>query len=447
MQAKKSDLTADFAEVLQSVATTALTRSAVEVAKQRVVDMLSVTFGGLDEPASGVAFRSINPSNGPCTVIGRNATAAAADAAFVNAVTSHTTGQEDCGGGSHPGTFVLPVSLAVGEQYRRSGQEVLSAIAVGYEAAHRMGMAVRGGVHANGFRVVSTIGVFGAVASASVLTGLDTRKFAAALNFAANMAAGFQEGLRDGTMECYFHAGFAARAGVAAAALARAGGVMSPRTLDGQFGFFNTFARGTNCDPGALTAETKELGILSARSKPFPACALNADTMLTIRSLQPAGFSPSQIERVIITRPETGVSGYYAPGVMADPPYHNMLQAQMSAKFTAVAALLGKPVTELRYFRESFGDRDVEEVAQKTSLLVAAREADGITIEVVLKDGATLIMRPADVADMSWDTDIDAKFEKFASPTLHGATRSVREVVAGLESAPDIGRLMQLVRA
>lgn len=447
MQAKVSDLSAAFAEVLQGVATTALPRDAAQAAKERILDMLSVTFNGLDEPASGVAFRSVNPCEGPCTVIGRNATATAADAAFVNAVTSHSTVQEDCGGGSHPGTYVIPVSLAVGEQYRRSGKEILSAIAVGYEAAQRMGTAVRGGVHANRFRVVSTIGAFGAAASAAVLSGLDTRKIANALNFAANMAGGFNEGLGDGTMECFFHAGVAARAGISAAAFAGAGGEASPRTLDGSHGFFSALARGTNCDASALTAATRELGILGARSKPFPACALNQETMLTIRSLRPTGLSPSQIKRVIVTRPKTGINNYDAPGLLGTPPYRNSLQAQMSAKFTSVATLLGKPVTELAYFRESFGDPDVEVVAKKTSLLVAERDEDGITVEVFLENGATLTMRSADVADMSWDTDMDAKFMRLASPRLHAATRSVRDVVAGLEAVPDIGRLMQLVRA
>lgn len=115
---------------------------AMQAAKQRILDALNVTFDGLDEPTSQVAFRSVSPCHGPCTVIGRNTTAAAADAAFVNAVTSHATVQADCGGGGHPETFVVPVALALGEQHRRSGKEVLSAIVVGYEAAQRMSVAV-----------------------------------------------------------------------------------------------------------------------------------------------------------------------------------------------------------------------------------------------------------------------------------------------------------------
>ncbi|WP_439397370.1 MmgE/PrpD family protein [Bradyrhizobium sp. PMVTL-01] len=93
--------------------------------------------------------------------IGRSATVTAADAPFVNAVASHVTGQADCGGGGHPGTFVVPVSLAVGEQRRRSGREVSAAIAVGYEATQRMQVAVGAATPSNGFRAVPTIGFRG----------------------------------------------------------------------------------------------------------------------------------------------------------------------------------------------------------------------------------------------------------------------------------------------
>ncbi|MCK1757014.1 MmgE/PrpD family protein [Bradyrhizobium sp. 137] len=444
MQTGKSDLTTAFAEVLQGVATTELAADTVQAAKQRILDMLSVTFDGLEEPASAVAFRSVGPSDGLCTVIGCSATAAAADAAFVNAVTSHTTGQADCGGGGHPGTFVVPVSLSLGEQHRRSGKEVLSAIVVGYEATQRMHMAAAAGLHSNGFRAVPAIGVFGAAAAASFLSGLDTRQFANALNFAANMAGGFYEGFGHGTIEGHVHAGLAARAGITAAALAGAGGETSPATLDGAAGFFSTFARDRDYEPGALTAQTAGLGIHSAWSKPFPACKANQETMRLIRSLQPAGFAPSEIERVIVTRP---ARDYDAPGIRAEPPYHNTVQVLMSAKFTSIATLLGKPVTEFRYFKESFGDPNVEAVARKTTLLTTDAGDETVTVEVVRTDGQTLTLCSADVAHLTWDTDLEARFQRLASPRLHGTARSVLDVVAGLESARDIRKLMQLVRA
>lgn len=443
MEGAKSGLSIAFAEVLQHIGTNGLGPHARHAAKQRILDMLSVTFDGLDQPVSGVALRSVGRSVGPCTVIGRKATAAAPDAAFVNAVTSHITSQMDCGGGGHPGTFVIPVSLALGEQFRSAGEEVLKAVVVGYEAAQRVHMAAAGALHSNGFRAVPAIGVFGAAAAASVLSALDTRQLANALNFAAQMAGGFYECFADGTMEVDVHAGLAARAGITAAALAEAGGQTSESALDGPAGYFRTFARGRDYNPDALTDETGDLGVLSALSKPIPGCTANQKTMETIRLLQPAGFQPSEIERVIVARP---AKDYDAPGITADPPYHNMLQALLSAKFTSAAALLGKPMADSRYFKKSFGDADVEEVALKTTLLVAENKVDEVTVEVFLKDGASVIMRSSEVTEVGLEIDLSARFEKLATPRLHGATQDVLDVVANLETAPDIGRLMQLMR-
>lgn len=446
MSIRNENLAMAFAEVLQKLAVGELRPDVMQAAKERILDALAVTFDGLDEPASKVAFRSVNSSGGACTLIGRIASAAAADAAFVNAVACHATGQADCGGGGHPGTYVIPVALAVGEQRRRSGKEVLSAIAVGYEAAHRMAKAVGPAPHANGFRSVPTIGVFGAAASAAVLSGFDAGSLATALNFAANMAGGFYQCLVDGTIEAHIHAGQAARSGIYAADLAGAGGEASPFALDGPHGFFSIFTRG-HYDGRALTSESEEIGVLCAWSKPSPACAVNQDTMLMIRSLQPVGFAASEIERVVLRRPAGGWNGLDTPGVINEPPYRNMIQAQMSAKFTAIAAVLGRPVTELSYFRESFRDPEVEQIAQKTTVIADQPSADAITVEVMLKSGRTVVMRSEDVAEMKSSMNIEATFERLASPRLHDATRSVLDVVKSLEDAPDIGRLMQLVRA
>ncbi|SDD36336.1 hypothetical protein SAMN05216337_1010123 [Bradyrhizobium brasilense] len=105
-------------------------------------------------------------------------------------------------------------------------------------------------------------------------------------------------------------------------------------------------SRRRDYDPGALTDQTRGLGIRSAWSKPLPACKANQETMRLIRSLQPAGLAASEIERVILTRP---ARDYDAPGICAEPRYPNQLLALISAKFTAIATLLGRPVTQSRY--------------------------------------------------------------------------------------------------
>jgi 2-methylcitrate dehydratase PrpD len=414
-------------------------------AKDRILDALGVTCNGLAEPVASVARASVGESRGRCTIVGRSIPAGMSDAAFANAVTGHATLQEDLGGGGHPGTYIVPVVLAVAEEYGRSGQQVLAALAIGYEAADRMGRAVPPNLHARGFRAVPAIGVFGAAAAAAMLMDLDTTRLASALDLVAHMAGGLYQPFADGTMEGYFHAGFAARSGITAALLARAGARTSPLSLEGCNGFFNTYGSGLG-DAGALLAPiTGELALSRVRSKPFPACALNQDTMLMIRALRPADLHEQQIERLVLRRPATGLNSFAAPGVANDPPYANMLQAQMSAKFTAAAALLGRPVTDLAYFRDWFADGEVESLAQRTVL--ASNDGEAIVLEIFLREGTCLRLNATDVHDMRWDTHAVAeRFPRLAGPVLGNAIASIRDCVAQLDAAADVRELLRLVR-
>lgn len=51
------------------------------------------------------------------------------------------------------------------------------------------------------------------------------------------------------------------------------------------------------------------------------------------------------------------------------------------------------------------------------------------------------------MARLTWDTDLEMRFETLGSPRLNDATQAVLDLVSSLESSCDIGRLMQLVRA
>ena len=55
-------------------------------------------------------------------------------------------------------------------------------------------------------------------------------------------------------------------------------------------------------------------------------------------------------------RPEAGTNGLNSPGVSRSRPFANMLSAQMSARFTAAAALLGHPVDDPRFFASHHAD-------------------------------------------------------------------------------------------
>jgi 2-methylcitrate dehydratase PrpD len=443
MQTQQRGLTRGFGRLLVNLSYEDLPAAVLEMAKSRILDALSVSYNGKTLPHCQVALRSIRGSKGACTILGEKTKAAAADAAFVNAVVGHSTLHEDFGGGGHPGTYIIPVALAVGEERGSAGKDVITAVVTGYEAAARITQAVPPQMLARGFRAVPALGVFGAAATAGKIMGLTDEHMAAALDLAANLACGLYQGFCEGTMEGYFHAGFSARNGILAADLAAAGADTSFLTLDGPHGFFQTFG-GAQGNPEALLGAREGFGIMDVLRKPFPACALNQETMLLAASLGRKSLSAGEIEKVIIRRPLAGLNSFDAPGVRSDPPYTNMLQAQMAAKFTVVASLLGRPVEDVGYYRDSYGDPAVAAVARRTELVAEARQ--GGAVEVYLTGGQKVEISRDVAGELkpSMDT-MREKFQHLASAVLGSRSREVLAAITGLDRVHDIRELSVLL--
>src|SRR6267142_2599836 len=77
----------------------------------------------------------------------------ASDAARVNAVMSDAAASDDSDLRNivHAGTTLVSTSLAMAERMGASGQDVLAAIVLGYEASGRIGEAVTPGLRTRGF--------------------------------------------------------------------------------------------------------------------------------------------------------------------------------------------------------------------------------------------------------------------------------------------------------
>ena len=164
-----------------------------------------------------------------------------------------------------------------------------------------------------------------------------------------------------------------------------------------------------------------------------------------IRALRPAKLTAGRVDEVVLSRPRIGINGLAAPGVSAEPPYRNMLQAQMSAKFTAIATLLSRPVEEASYFRDCYADPDVDRIARRTRLAISSEERP--SVEVKLRNGQQLVMTIDQVPDMGWaQQHVEDRFESFAAPYLRDKVRVVRKAISRLHEARDIQGLMALVR-
>lgn len=419
---------------------------AAQAAKVRLLHGIGVNLISSRLDAATVAWHTVEDEAGDCTVIGRGKQLTESAAAFANSVAAHNSLLEDCGPGglregSHPSTYVLPAALAAAEHRGATGRELLTAIIVGYEAVGLLGTVSPTSIVARRFRPLGVMGPIGAAAAAAVIYGCDEQEMAAALSVAANCAAGFGQGFVAGSMEPYLHAGFASRNGLLAARLARTGVTVSYDAFEGPYGFFETYGGEGVQEATDETAYAVE----RVGTKRFAACLQNQESLTLISEQLPVPFDVAEIARVRLFRPATPNNGTASPGVGSAPPYRTMLQRQMSARFTAAAALLDRDVDDVRYFHEAADDEPVERVSALVELI--ATDEASVRVEVDTVDGRTL-SAAGDRSAILYPTseEIRSRFRSRAATVLGEASELVEPLVDKLEELDDVRTLSKLLR-
>lgn len=217
------------------------------------------------------------------------------DAALMNGVLCHGLDYDDThiAGVIHPTCSVLPATLAAAAMTGASGREMLTAFVIGVETAARLGTCARSAFHQVGFHPTGIVGVFGCTLAAGRLMGLNARQMVEAQGLALSMASGSMQFLEDGAWNKRFHPGWAAQAGITAAALAREGFDGASAPYDGRFGLFNIYG-GRFTDWVDLAPATAGLGevweVMATGIKPYPTCHLThaaIDAALALRDRAP----------------------------------------------------------------------------------------------------------------------------------------------------------------
>jgi 2-methylcitrate dehydratase PrpD len=151
---------------------------------------------------------------------------------------------------THPGVLIVPAGLATAEGEGRTGRELLTALAAGYEVQCRCARDFIPSTPAHGFRASPVYGILGCAATTAKLLGLDGAQTVSAIALAASFAGSLIEGQRTGARDADFAEAQAARSGMWAATLAAQGFQGAPTALEGQGGFYNAF---TGSHRGELT--------------------------------------------------------------------------------------------------------------------------------------------------------------------------------------------------
>ncbi len=352
----------------------------VAAAKLHLLDAVGAGLAGLAfnqmEAARAVALEIGGEEE--ATALGLPRRVGAGAAALANGATMHALDFDDTHEVTliHSSVVVAATVLAVGEAMSSSGAEMLAAAIGGYEISSRVGLAAPGELHLKGFHPTSVCGVFAAAVAAARLRGLSAEQTANALGIAGSQASGLMEYLADGSQTKPLHAGWAAHAGIVAAALAAHGATGPASVLEGRFGLLASHLG--EFDEAPLTAglgshwETPLIAF-----KAYPCCHLSHAVLDAVRE---SGLGPDGVEEIVAE-----VAGEVAIGLVLEPADRKLRPATpYEAKFSlpyCVGALLVRGELGLDSFtEEAIADERVLELAAKVSYEVVDFGAGGSDI-------------------------------------------------------------------
>lgn len=324
-------------------------------------------FAGKFVPSSQ-AFRTgtrqLDATGAGFTVIGDEDTYSRAQAALLNGAFAHTLDFDDTNsfGVLHPGAPVIPAALACAEDRDISGLQLIEAIAVGYEVACRIGAALGTTAYDRGFHNTPVAGIFGAVAAAGRLQGLDAAQIASAFGLAGSLAAGSLQCLESGAWNKRLHPGFAAQNALMALSYAQAGVISAVEPLTGRYGLLTAYTNDPK--PELLTENLYSHWVAGLTAiKPYPSCRFNhsaTDAALILREQCTSEQRAAASLHLEISQKAYDIVGEPQPGKLIP---RSVVDGQFSIYFQVAIAWLDGAVTPQSYQR--LGSADVEALIQR----------------------------------------------------------------------------------
>jgi 2-methylcitrate dehydratase PrpD len=424
-------------------------------AKQHLLDTLGAALAGSQAALTQNALRAMNASEaeGASVIWGADYGLSARNAALINGIAAHALELDDSGGCDHSGAVVVPAMLAVLPlcEPMPDGQELLTAMVLGYDVARRVLEACGGYSPHNeaGWHSTGTCGVFGAAAACARLLKLDEQQTGSALSLAASMSGGLWAFIHDGADSKKLHAGRPAEGGVLAALLAREG-ITGPTQVfeDVWGGFLRTLARDT-AQPQALTEDLGVVWKLARCSiKPYAACRGTHSAIDAIGQL----LNEMQINADQVASIQVNASAFLVD-MCAGIDTQTLAAAQMSLPYAlAVRCLLGHAGLDA-YEEIKRTSPAVQGFMQKIQMQTdeALAPLDEPYVTLVSEDGrsATLQIKTPLGGPLNpiGDGDLWAKYSSLANRALPAMqAEHLGELCMNLQHITDLQEMLDLLR-
>lgn len=341
----------------------------VAAAKRSILDAIAVAVAGSRSETASRARRALAPAagTGPASILGIGSRAEPSTAALLNGIAAHALDFDDVWADDdgvrawrgHPSVCVIPALLAAGEAGSATGADLLAGYIVGTEVAGKLGTAFGPGLGRAGWHPTVVLGAVAAAAGVARLLHLPAAEFERALAIAATEASGLHRNF--GTDTKPFHAGHAARSGVDAALLARAGFTANPDAVAAYLEVYGA-------DPVAALEVLGELGSVydlvgpGLSLKKYPCCRfahLPLDALFDL--LGPVAVDPETV---------TGITVRIQPGAddaLVCPAAATGLEGKFSMPYVLAAGVLDGRLTLASFTDEAVRRPAVRELMAKVT--------------------------------------------------------------------------------
>ena len=263
-----------LAALIKQVDERPLTAEEEQAARLCLLDALGVGLYGSTQPEAKMFLKAVKGlGSGEVPVWGTNERLEAGSAALVCGSLCHLRELDDVHYAIlHTGCVCVPAVMAAAQLENASLGQMLRAVVNGVEATARISLGMDYMEHRErGWHGTATCGAFGAAAAVGYLLGLDEKQLTDAVAIAGSRTGGTWAFSKDGAMTKRLHPGLAARDGLSAAYLARAG-VSGPHYVleaeDG--GFYRLFS--PSWDEESVLSQRERLEVNNIEFKWFASC-------------------------------------------------------------------------------------------------------------------------------------------------------------------------------
>jgi 2-methylcitrate dehydratase PrpD len=343
------------AEFVHSITWDELPPEVQHKARQALLDALGATLVGTLTPVSRITaeYATTAYRGDEATILLHGRRATAAGAAFANGYAANGIDIDDCAKYTrgHPGAQVFPAALAVAEKVGATGAQMLTAMVVGYEVAHRAARCWH-----DHHQVYQSCGSWGSVACAAVackLMGLDQETIVQALGIAEYHAPNLPM-MRDIDQPSMVKhgVGWGAMNGIISAELAERGFTGVPSIL----GFEQYHDWVADIGRQYIMVE----GLLFKR---WSCCAWGHPAIhATLTAIEEQGFDPDQIAGIQIYT-------FHEGSRLSQRQPTSTEEAQFSIKWPLATMLLDGQIGPDQILERRFGDEQVRALVEKITVV------------------------------------------------------------------------------